>query len=184
MKSKSYLDEPEVKVEKEPAEDIYKGLDIKVKEWEKEPEEDIYKGLDIKVKEWKPSESFDFSFGDEKEEETKFVEENLYEDDVVEKTSSIKKEIKIPWPKRPKTSFRNRYASEENENEGNYKNSFDPQKKKEVRWANRNKDPKAEEDEDNERKVSLTFPKRKTSGSRPKYDEEEETILALLTHLE
>jgi len=196
MKSKSYLDEPEVQVEKEPVEDIYKGLDIKVKEWEKEPEEDIYKGLDIKVKEWKPSESFDFSFGDEKEEETKFVEENLYEDDVVEKTSSIKKEIKIPWPKRPKTSFRNRYASEENENEGNYKNSFVPQKKKEVKekeednyiprdlprrtsWANRNKDLKAEEDddnEDNERKVSLTFPKRKTWGSRPKYGEEEETI--------
>merc|ERR1712083_885579 len=72
MKSKSYLTATETHVEEEPAEDPYEGLNIKIKEWE-------------------PSETFDFTFGEEKEDE-KSQKQNMYKDDVVEKISSKKKE--------------------------------------------------------------------------------------------
>jgi hypothetical protein len=177
MKSKSYLQE----------------LDMTVKE---EQTEDPYKGLDIKIKEWEPSISF--GFGESNEEETNLKEDDVSDDDVVEKISSNKKEIRIPWPKRPKSGdFKNRYNSEENLEEETYKNSFVPKKKKDEEnkqeenfirqdsprrnsWANRNNDIKNEEDTNNEddgRSVSLKFPRRKTWGSRGKDDEEEEVLI-------
>jgi len=162
MKSKSYMTETETHVE--------------------EPTEDPYEGLNIKIKEWEPSETFDFTFGEEKEDE-KSQKQNMYKDDVVEKISSNKKEIKIPWPKRPKSGdFKSRYESEGVSKE--YKNSFVPKTKKDTEndpptrrfsLANRKKDLPKDEKEDNERSISLKFPRRKTWGSRDKFDEEEQT---------
>merc|ERR1712083_25190 len=135
------------------------------------PTEDPYEGLNIKIKEWEPSDNFDFNFGGEKEDELNQKEEQI-KDDPVQKTSSNKKEIKIPWPKRPKLGdFRSRYEPEEEGNE--YKNSFIPNRKKDKEndisqstprrfsLANRNKDMKANEDnEEDGRSVNLKFPRR------------------------
>jgi len=193
MKSKSYMNEQDVKVKDEITEDPFEGLNIKVKEWtpsdkvkvKEEITEDPFEGLDIKVKEWTPS----FNFGLETEEEAETEKEDLNENSIVEKISSTKKEIKIPWPKRPtKKDFRSRYNLDKNKggDDDKYSNSFVPQNKKEetdkpeekyVRkdstrrsWANRDKETKDDfdYDEKEEKDIRQEYPRRISWGNRGK----------------